>query len=248
MEGVEYTNPPSSPLRNRRPGTLLSHAHPKIRPSRLSDRFVLDRTQPRERFILSTPPHQLTGYERRQRKQTPAIDPFGPSNRLPRAQELTPPSSASPPPFRTPSLFMSSRVNPHGPVRDSRNFSQGAVWNVGGSATANTSDRVRSVSNGRGGHITSGTNAPLFKSNFFNNLPEDLDGLNLHGKRLAAAMELDPANRILDQASARLSSGQSFHPSPIDPSTPTVWRDSEWTKPGSPSRKLIRSTTCCISA
>jgi meiosis-specific APC/C activator protein AMA1 len=138
---------------------------------------------------------------------------------------------------------MSSRVGPLGLLTpdSSRDFSQGAVWNVGGSSPASPSDGVRSISNGRGGHITSGTNAPMFRSDFSNRVHDDSEFLHTHGARLSTAMGLDQANRVLDQGLGLLTPVHSPDSDAAGSFTPNVWRNSEWTKPGSPPCKTLEN-------
>lgn len=247
MEGIEYTeNPaPSVPLDLpiRRPSTLRFQAVSRPRPSRTPDRFVFDRNpdvQPRQRLMLSSPPQELTVHDRWNRRQCHSHDVFGSRtkvNRGPRRSKSPIRDQIS----RTPRLFMNSRVNTLGLVAPEvpREVIQGAVWNVGGSASASPSDGVRSVSNGRGGRITSGTNAPMFRSDFSNRVHDDSEFLHIHGKRLSTAMGLDPANRILDQGSGLLTAVSSPEADSARSFIPTVWRNNEWTKLGSPPRELL---------
>lgn len=247
MEGIEYfenlcSAPPISQP-TRRPSTLRNHISSRPRPSRTPDRFVFDRTlnvQPRERFMLSTPPQELSANERWSRRQSHAHDAFGSKTKVPRNPNLTKfPVIARAP--RPPSSFMSSRVNPLGLAtpENPREISQGAVWNVGGSSPAHPVDGVRSTSDGRGGHITSGTNAPMFRSDFCNHVRDDTDHLHMHGKRLGAAMQVDQANRVLDQGSGLLTPVRSPDPNATCDCSPAVWRNNEWTKPGSPPCESI---------
>ncbi|KAG9657440.1 WD40 repeat-like protein, partial [Aureobasidium melanogenum] len=248
MEGIEYSEnfdstPPTS-LPARRPSILRNHISSRPKPSRTPDRFVFDRTlnvQPRERFMLSTPPQELTANDRWSRRQSHAHDAFGSKTQVTRRPNLTKsPVIARTP--RTPSLFMSSRVNPLGLVTPEslREISQGAVWNVGGSSPAQPVDGVRSTSNGRGGRITSGTNAPMFRSDFSNHVHDDTDHLHIHGKRLSAAMEVDQANRVLDQGSGLLTPSRSPEVNAAAGFSPSVWRNNEWIKPGSPPLQRVQ--------
>lgn len=242
MEGIEYSEnagsiPPTS-LPARRPSMLRNHINSRPRPSRTSDRFVFDRAlnvQPRERFMLSTPPQDLTANDRWSRRQSHAHDAFGSRTKITRRPNRTKsPVTARTP--RTPSLFMSSRLNPLGLItpESPREISQGAVWNVGGSSPAQPVDGVRSTSNGRGGRITSGTNAPMFRSDFSNHVHDDTDHLHIHGKRLSAAMDVDQANRVLDQGSGLLTPSHSPDADATASFSPSIWQNNEWTKLGSP--------------
>ena len=262
MEGIEPETP-SNPLPSRRKAGFINHVkacfmHPP-------DRFVPNRNpwaEPREAFLLSTPPQQLSGSERYERRQNWAIDPFG---RRGAARRQEPVSSELPTTSRSNGLFSATRINP---ADNMRGASHGAVWNVGGSATT---DGVQSVSDGRGGNITSGTNAPMFRSAFFDNQRNDVDDdLNMYGRRLATAIDVDQASRVLAQDAVQpgtCPSGPCMHPSrscthscgsrsplselckhPSQPDTspiqlcthqsklaqPPIWQDCEWKKPGLP--------------
>ncbi|KAG9884981.1 WD40 repeat-like protein, partial [Aureobasidium melanogenum] len=248
MEGIEYSenlgsSPPIS-LPARRPSILRNHISSRLKPSRTPDRFVFDRTlnvQPRERFMLSTPPQELTANDRWSRRQSHVHDAFGSKTNITRRQNLAKSPAITRTP-RTPSLFMSSRVNPLGLItpESPREISQGAVWNVGGSSPAQPVDGVRSISNGRGGRITSGTNAPMFRSDFSNHVHDDTDHLHIHGKRLSAAMGVDQANRVLDQGSGLLTPSRSPDVDTAGGFSPSVWRNNEWTKPGSPPLQRVQ--------
>lgn len=112
-----------------------------------------------------------------------------------------------------------------------RHISAGAVWTVGGSTAA--SDTVLAVSNGRGGLLGSGTNAPLYTSMFLSRSDPDAE-LEAYERRLALALDIDQVNRVLDHSipskdSATASSG----PRPSDPGrTAHVWRDNSWSREG----------------
>lgn len=216
---------PRVPYR-RQQNALLQTGPSRLRASQRPDRFIYNRdsvAQPREAFMLATPPQYLTSDERRERKQSPAIDPFGRRSktviRNPEVSTITPTRSSM-----SPSLFMSSHVDPGYYPSDSPRDS---AMNVGASTVTSAVDGVQSVSNGRGGRITHGTNAPLFRSDFLEDQNAVNDHLVLHGKRLGAAMEVDQANRVLCQT--------PLHSSSVVTSGANVWQDSEWKKPGFPS-------------
>lgn len=200
--------------------------------SRTIDRYIPCRdfrTQARENFLLATAPAMLSQTERKQRKQSSAVDPFGRSSRVNARQNqhrslLTDSSnrSTAPGPSRI-------HVNAYGDA--SRTVSHGAVWNVGGSAAA--VDGVLSTPDGHGGRVASGTNAPMYTSAFLNQ-NEPSDGQEMHERRLAAALDFDQANRVLAESSgvatlASPAASSSASASPISgSSSPTVWKDNHW--------------------
>lgn len=117
-----------------------------------------------------------------------------------------------------------------------RQISAGAVWNVGGSSAAN--DTVLGVSNGSGGLLGSGTNAPLYTSMFLSRSDPDAE-LEAYERRVALALDIDQMGRVLDQSSphgnlriadtkcAASSNGQRIvH----------VWKDNAWIRDSISSR------------
>ena len=198
--------------------------------SRAPDRYIPNhnfRTRARENYLLTTPVHRLCRAERRDRKQSASLDPFGSSSRVEaRASGSCAPTQhnqyAVPGPSRVP-------VDADGDLSP-RVASQGAVWNVGGSSAA--VDGVLSTSDGHGGRLASGTNAPLYKSAFLNQ-SEPSDGQEMHERRLAAALEVDQANRILiepvdagDSPNSPISTSSVGRPA-SGANSPTVWKDGQ---------------------
>jgi len=124
-----------------------------------------------------------------------------------------------------------------------RQASAGAVWNIGGSAALG--DSVAAVSDGRGGLLGSGTNAPLYTSNFFQRT-DPASELDIHEKRLALALDINQASRILDvSVLPGLTSSPFDSPasSPMKGPLPemrgaTFWKDGEWVKDGSTTSLL----------
>ncbi|KAL8736422.1 MAG: hypothetical protein Q9166_000214 [cf. Caloplaca sp. 2 TL-2023] len=77
-----------------------------------------------------------------------------------------------------------------------RQASIGAVWNVGG-GSSHTSGPIEAISDGRGGFIGSGTNAPLYTAKFLEKDPPE-DDLNTYEHRLAIALEIDRNRKVFD--------------------------------------------------
>lgn len=76
-----------------------------------------------------------------------------------------------------------------------RQISAGGVWHVGGTAAASGGPPL-GVPDGRGGLLGSGTNAPMYNSQFLDRDTPDRD-LIRHERRLALALDIDQASRIL---------------------------------------------------
>lgn len=242
----------SSPLRPSqwiaRGGSLagsrnLSHA---------PDRFIPPRRPPniaKQSFDLNKPEERLTAEERALHVGTSAPDPF--SRRLRRSVRMNEELRG----LRETHAILTGRSNPsrqrtipslrRGTVpMGTRQISAGAVWNVGGSSAA--SNTVLGVSNGSGGLLGSGTNAPLYTSMFLSRSDPDAE-LEAYERRVALALDIDQINRVLDHStssgSSNAASSRSTHPLPGR--TVHIWRDNSWTKDSSAPRwsNTIRAKT-----
>jgi hypothetical protein len=106
-----------------------------------------------------------------------------------------------------------------------RQLSAGGIWNVGGPFAA--SDTVAGVSDGRGGVLGSGTNAPLFTSSFFDRADPEAE-LETYERRLALALEINQSDRVLQHLPMPEHRNCKQHTSRT-PYPHHVWRDSAWT-------------------
>ncbi|KAE9975626.1 hypothetical protein BLS_002504 [Venturia inaequalis] len=196
------------------------------------DRFIPSRDSPgaqtpRESFLLSRPPDRLASNERFTRMRTTSPDPF--SNALPSPPRTT---RVSRPPVRpVGSLPTSPRTSVTSVAP--RVASQGSVWQIGGPASLG--DSVIGVSDGRGGMIARGTNAPLYTSTFLSR-PDQAAELDVFERRLAVALDIDISSKTIQYAtppSTPIGSPQAKRGifSPSGAST-RVWQDSEWKQPG----------------
>ncbi|KAF2839684.1 WD40 repeat-like protein, partial [Patellaria atrata CBS 101060] len=113
-----------------------------------------------------------------------------------------------------------------------RRVSVGAVWNVGGSSIV--SDSSIAVPDGRGGMIGSGTNAPLYKSAFLDQIDPDSQGETFE-RRLALALDLDRTERILGSVLSKNAENHNDGNRLGDFYTNTTWKDNQWVKEGSVS-------------
>ncbi|KAL2352060.1 meiosis-specific APC/C activator protein AMA1 [Cryomyces antarcticus] len=237
--------------------------------SQTPDRFIPKRssgTSSRDSFHFSKPPEKLTTAERLVRQRTVGPDPFSRTIRS-RTRPATQYDS-----MRGPRVVhgVLTRLGSTGvlglrrniPVTSNRAISSGGIWNVGGTAPA--ADTVRSVSDGRGGRLASGTNAPLYRSLFLNRT-DPKDDLEVYESRVALALGIDQSSRILGPTSpigdpgsplsspqpASSSSGALSSPSRDDSHLPTVWRDNEWitegsTTPQSKPEKAKKNVPICL--
>lgn len=234
-----------SPLRPSQQSRSSRSRSGSTTPSQTPDRFIPPRRPQaitRESFQLSTPPSKLSASEKLRRNRDPASDPFG---RRRRSASASRPSSRSLPvrAIRQNSNLPSSPNSPFGLGRLSlatatRQISHGAVWAVGGAAAS--ADSVAGVSNGRGGLLANGSSAPLYRSNFLDRL-DSASERDAHERRIALALDLDLAARVLHPTLEADSSRTNHRPMPtahksfhhIHAFGPTVWKDGQWTKEGS---------------
>ncbi|KAF2257963.1 WD40 repeat-like protein [Lojkania enalia] len=211
----------SSPLRPSQwvaRGGMLSPPHT---PSRTPDRFISLRRPPnttRESFELNKPKTRLTADARNMYGIAHGVDPF--SRRLQRSVRLNGELQN----LREAHSVITGRgilnrrgANP-GLRRNSftlgtRQVSAGAVWNVGGSSAV--SDTVVGVSNGRGGMLGSGTNAPLYKSMFLNSSDPEAE-LEAYERRLALALDVDQTDKVLDHSTPPSTPAHLTHHTVLD--------------------------------
>lgn len=112
-------------------------------------------------------------------------------------------------------------------------ISVGTVWTVGGLAPITTG-----ISDGRGGLLGSGTNAPLYTTSFSASRPKAQEDLEKHEDRLAQALDIDRIQRVFEFRDPQLSPTkfsldaksrrQNFD-------TKTTWNGIEWVL-GSPEQ------------
>ena len=193
-------------------------------PTPSPDRFIPTRrispdTSSRS-FHVSKNPERLSSMERLLRQSATNSDPFITrrvvSNPVPR------------------------RIAPRAPMNGStlssqhRSVSAGAVWNVGGATPAPSGPMV-GVVDGRGGLLGSGTNAPMFSSDFFRKESAD-QSLERYESRLAAALKIDQASRILDFSTTHepeeSNSGHNLRLSSLE-----SWQNKAWLDGGNLYRK-----------
>jgi hypothetical protein len=208
---------------------------------RAQDRFISSRRPPnvhKESFELNKPSHRLTAEERVTRGSMPTADPF--SRRLHRSGRLNDELRT----LRETHSVMTGRINPtrrgnHVNLRRGshplavRQVSAGGVWAVGGPSAV--SDTVVGVSDGRGGVLGSGTNAPLYTSMFLSRSDPEAE-LEVYESRLALAFDVDQSDKILEHSSPGPSSPSATksNSSVTSVGSPSrhVWKDNSWTKDG----------------
>lgn len=238
-----------SPIKRQRKGIINKSPH-----SPLPDRFISDRAlpssphTPAETFRVSKPLTQLSSTERLVRHNSASPDAFGPLHisriRNQRLQSLR--NRQSPVPQRPVNRTI-GLTNVNGLPAQNRQVSPGTIWAVGGAAQESPTTPVRGVSNGRGGWISSGSNAPMHESHFLDDLSthQDVDQME---RRLAAALDLDQTLKVFSNTkpsgSPRIASTGSigFSKRSLYLEPKAVWRDEAWIHETSFSRKWFSST------
>ncbi|RAL09731.1 WD40 repeat-like protein [Aspergillus homomorphus CBS 101889] len=203
------------------------------------DRYIPARESncaPTTPFHIVKKPRELSPEEKLLRRRPPRDDPFMPSH-LPRS--FSGPKVAS-------NRICSTHYRPHlvtEPVytgsdssrelRDlSRQISNGAVWNVGGSSAA-LGRASMTVPRGSGTHFASGTTAPMFTAKF---LPQTAanEEREKHKSRVALALDFDPATRLVRSSRPWSLSRELPCPKSSDCErfSPFVWKDNAWKRNG----------------
>lgn len=219
-------------------------------PSRSPDRFISNRQSPQDpakTFRLSKSPKRLSSLERLRRHKSATPDPFDPLNvRRLREGRIALPVYGNAHATTSRSRTIGTTSVSHPPqdplATQNRQASAGAVWNVGGNALADHSHPIRNVSDGRGGFISSGSNAPMYSSHFLDDDTME-DDTNQMESRLAAALDIDQITKVLDisrgpNPSRTLSTssfGKKRRYSYVEPRT--RWIQGEWVKERSQSRE-----------
>lgn len=218
-------------------------------PTGTPDRFISSRSASQDatrRFNLNKRTNELSSNEKLLRNDSASPDPFESptATRVGRRHVSTNRQSPSRSASRT--AGGTNLLNPSGssPSAAGRQFSNGAVWNLGGSSVTTPSGPVDSVPDGHGGYVGSGTNAPIYTSRFFERDPPQLNRGRLE-RRVAAALDIDTTTRVFNRSQSpergrsrtRLSGGSSSRSRP--PHARTRWQDGQWFKEGSSSRKQV---------
>ena len=158
------------------------------------DRYISGRVSPNHHRV-SKPPASLRGIELYSRQSYG--NPLRPRSTSD-TQNHQPQFHRLGVPHYTPSFIVGDarRNEPdrHRQIAPMRHISLGGVWNVGGSLIAQ--GPTHAVPDGRGGHFASGTSAPMYRAGFAKDNIADRERNN-HEARLALALELDQAARIL---------------------------------------------------
>ena len=174
------------------------------------DRFIPVRrpsTELTKGYRTNKPIYKFNQVGRPLRDHGASPDPFGPfpPSRFNHAERINPvrnhqrnrPGRGATSPTRLTTLSITL-------PRDYREASVGSVWNVGGSAAA-----MEDPVTGRTNVIhSSSSQAPVYWSNFLQGITPD-EEIEAHETRLAAALDMDQAGRILDFTPSTATNGPS---------------------------------------
>lgn len=233
---------PASPLRPSQRVSLTpsssSTQSPKT-PSHTPDRFMPARHSGsiKDRFRFCKSPEVLSDQERITRSTHSGPDPFARHIRtnstrvVARTRSQTHSAPATPTSFGAHSV-LSVRRNSAGVA--GRNFSIGAIWNVGGSHSAGS--EPTSVSNSRGGFITGGNNAPLYSATFFAQ-SDPASEQDMHERRLALAFDFDTSSRLISNDRSSSARPISAMDGMKNERAKHVWKNNEWSRSASGIRR-----------
>ncbi len=217
-----------------------------LTPPASPDRYISSRYSPQPQsstFHASKSPQKLSGMEKLLRQNSASPDPFRSPTRQRGGtrvisgdndeQESRSPSRSTSGPMVLGLLRSPLTIQ-------QRQASAGAVWSVGGLTAASPTGPIHAVSNGRGGLIGSGTNAPMYTSRFLEGETPDQDLERFEG-RLAAALDIDQTRRMLDIPGSPNRGGDASTGSVASKrkypfiNSRTRWEHGEWVQGGTPS-------------
>ena len=125
------------------------------------------------------------------------------------------------------------------PHINGRQVSRGTVWTVGGLAP-----RGNSIDDGRGHFVRSGTHAQVFTMPLCKRTSRSQDELGRYHDRVASALSIDRARRILDfdRRATSPRSTRNRRPNWWSASETTTWNGTEWVN-GKERKSQTQSST-----
>lgn len=114
-----------------------------------------------------------------------------------------------------------AHIDPRVANRSLRQIS-GGFWTVGGRLVVQLG-QIQGIPSGSGGLLASGTTAPLHTASFLDQASHD-DKVLAHERRLALALDIDQASRILLQTTT--VNDETVH----SDRSPIVWEDGAWVR------------------
>ena len=208
------------------------------------DRYVPQRpafTQDCPSYRVSKPPSMLKGREKHTRSRDPTRNPFRAISD--RSKEMARRRNGDNlyglrPPHYTPSFVNGHdaapfAVDPRFGAQAARQLSWGGFWTVGGRGAAQLG-QLHAVQAGSAGVLASGTNAPMHTPTFLDRPTKD-DMIQAHESRLALAMDIDEASRILQYTPTSIVTPRT----PRSSTAGIKWEDNGWAR-----EQLPRSERC----
>ncbi|RAL65329.1 hypothetical protein DID88_000897 [Monilinia fructigena] len=191
-------------------------------------------------FRANKDPGTLSAYERLMRNSSASLDAFNPRRRatspIPLASRPDSRRIVSTNRGRGATALTFQRSAPTTPNGE-RQVSVGTVWSVGGVAPVSAG-----ISDGRGGLLGSGTNAPLYTTSFSASRPKAQEDFEKHEDRLAQALDIDRIQRVFEFRNSLstpprtpLKSRSKRHK--FD--SRTVWNGTEWVLGGPEQKQQI---------
>ncbi|APA12316.1 hypothetical protein sscle_09g070860 [Sclerotinia sclerotiorum 1980 UF-70] len=197
-------------------------------------------------FRANKDPGTLSPYERLMRHSSASLDAFNPRRRatspIPlasrpdsrrivsanRGRGIKYPTAITDPYFNpsTGATALTFQRNAPTTPNGERQVSVGTVWAVGGVAPVSAG-----ISDGRGGLLGSGTNAPLYTTSFSASRPKAQEDFEKHEDRLAQALDIDRIQRVFEFRDSLTTPPAT----PLDSrskkhnfETKTAWNGTEW--------------------
>ncbi|KAL2835170.1 WD40-repeat-containing domain protein [Aspergillus cavernicola] len=198
------------------------------------DRFIPLRElidTPSTPYRVGRDPQELSPEEKLFRRRSPREDPFAPKKARRSKSATTAVRIFSPHygPHLVNDSTVSARAGSSGTRDSSRRVSNGAVWAVGGTSAA-LGRRSTVALDGHRGLLASGTTAPMYTAKFLPVVRSSAEDRMAYESRIALALGIDPAARILNNSQLRSILNPLPSPSSADfeQLSPLVWKDNAW--------------------
>ncbi|KAB8239407.1 WD40 repeat-like protein [Aspergillus alliaceus] len=227
----QAVSPDRSRIRTRRSTLTDANVNHSRSPASL-DRFIPVRQfidPPSTLFRVGKNPQELSLEEKLLRHRSQKEDPFMPTRAGRSGSILGVHSSYQLRLYNGPRLVSSAVIRGSwDPGHNSRQVSTGAVWHVGG-ASAAVGRQLRATSSPSGARFTSGTAAPMYNARFLPHTASNEEQAK-YESRLALALDIDTASRLLSNRNARPLLEST--PAPFSPLyerfAQLVWKDNAW--------------------
>ena len=217
----------------------------RITPKASNDRFISNRASAFDlshTYRTTKAIKELNKSEKLLRDSSATPDQFG-RLILPRVREQSHGSSRNRQRLTRPNRARSRTIGTYNAIGlpvdrsalQNRHVSAGAVWNVGGSGPAVQAGPVRAISNGRGGFLSSGTNAPMYIADFLEEHTQDQE-IETMQNRIAEALGIDQTERListvrtLGEVRSASTGSIGLQKKQSSEVTKTKWINGEWVR------------------